>query len=49
MRRREFIAFLGGMAVGWPLAGHAQQPRKVPTIGFLGVDPAMWRLVLSTA
>jgi ABC-type uncharacterized transport system substrate-binding protein len=42
MRRREFITFLGGVAVAWPFAGHAQQPKRPPTIGFLGVDPAMW-------
>ncbi|HEY6984205.1 ABC transporter substrate-binding protein [Reyranella sp.] len=39
VRRRGLTTLLGGTAVGWALAAHAQVPEKIPRLCFLTFDP----------
>ena len=46
--RSASLEALAGATVAWPTAGNAQQPTKLPTIGFLGtITPAAQRLWLN--
>jgi putative ABC transport system substrate-binding protein len=42
MGRREFLTFVGGIVVAWPLSSRAQQLATPRTIGFLGSDATAW-------
>src|SRR5262249_58481326 len=44
VKRREFMALIGGAAVTWPLCARAQQAGELPTLGVVfGGPPSRFR------
>jgi putative tryptophan/tyrosine transport system substrate-binding protein len=40
MRRRDFVAMLGGAVTAWPISAQGQQQpgvRRIPIVGFIGL------------
>ena len=49
MRRRDLIKGIAGSTIAWPLAARAQQPAKLPIIGFLGATTPSGQTVWTAA
>jgi putative tryptophan/tyrosine transport system substrate-binding protein len=48
MKRREFLSFLGSVAVMWPFAADAQQP-SIPVVGFVNCSTAQAQVLVAAA
>jgi putative tryptophan/tyrosine transport system substrate-binding protein len=47
MKRRDFIALLGGATAAWPLATDAQTPRKIPRVGYILGSGSMTNMIVA--